>query len=170
MSTSTSTLRDLLSSLTGYARRAGWSDAEWARRSGLPKETLCRLRSRTSCDFATLAALARAVGSRVEVPPPDRLWPDVIDRAFESRLRDLVATGSTRAADWLPLGPSFFMSGVAVMLASVRGFDRRRYLELAEALHPGSTEPGVFSRWLAETPLGPSRFLPPLLAMTRRAA
>jgi hypothetical protein len=62
------------------------------------------------------------------------------------------------------------MSGVAVMLASVRGFDRRRYLELAEALHPGSTEPGVFSRWLAETPLGPSRFLPPLLAMTRRAA
>ena len=46
------------------------------------------------------------------------------------------------------------------MLASVRGFDRKLYLQLAEALHPGATVPRVFQLWLDETPLPPSRFLP----------
>ena len=43
-------------------------------------------------------------------------------------------------------------------------------LHLAEALHPGATEPRVFARWLAETPLPPSRFLPMLEMESRRAA
>jgi hypothetical protein len=68
------------------------------------------------------------------------------------------------------LGPPFFLAGLAVMLASVPALDRRTYLDLAETLHPGATEPRVFAKWLAETPLPPSRFLPMLEAEVRRAA
>jgi hypothetical protein len=77
---------------------------------------------------------------------------------------------SNRLEDWRPLGPSFFLAGLAVALASVRGFDRRRYLDLAEALHPGATEPRVFAKWLAETPLPPARFLPMLQSQRHGAA
>jgi hypothetical protein len=56
------------------------------------------------------------------------------------------------------------------MLASVPALDRRTYLDLAETLHPGATEPRVFAKWLAETPLPPSRFLPMLEAGFRGAA
>ena len=89
---------------------------------------------------------------------------------METRLVDVLGTRSTRADDWRPLGPPFFLAGLAVALASVTGLDRRRYLDLAEALHPGATEPRVFSRWLADTPLPPSRFLPMLEARLRDAA
>jgi len=166
----------LLNSLTSAARQAGWSDAEWARRSGLPKETLCRLRSRSTCDFATLDALARSVGATLTVHEgPARtsangLWPSVVDRRLEARLVDVLLTGMTRPEDWRPLGPPFFLAGLAVTLASVPSLDRRTYLDLAEALHPGATVPRVFARWLAETPLPPSRFLPMLQAGLDRAA
>lgn len=73
---------------------------------------------------------------------------------------DLLRTRSTRPGDWRPLGPSFFVAGLAVTIASVPGFDRRGYLALAEALHPGASEPRVFAKWLAETPLRPDRLLP----------
>ena len=43
-------------------------------------------------------------------------------------------------------------------------------LALAETLHPGATEPAVFARWLAHSPLRPSRFLPMVSAMVNRAA
>ena len=66
--------------------------------------------------------------------------------------------------------PSFFVAGLAVTLASASGFDRRRYLALAEQLRAGSTVPEVYQQWLAATPLPPSRLLPPLLAMRARAA
>ena len=56
------------------------------------------------------------------------------------------------------------------MLASLPDLDRQKYLDLAEALHPGATEPRVFARWLAETPLTPARFLPMLEAELRRRA
>ena len=176
MSKSTSRLSDLLDALTTSARRAGWSDAEWARRSGLPKETLCRLRSRSTCDFATLDALARsvdatfAVHERAARTSPNGLWPAIIDRQLESRLVDVLGTGTTRPGDWRPLGPPFFLAGLAVTLASVPALDRRTYLDLAEALHPGASEPGVFAQWLAGTPLPPSRLLPMLEAEFRRAA
>jgi hypothetical protein len=55
------------------------------------------------------------------------------------------------------------------MLASVDGFDRRGLLDLAEILHPGSSQVGVFALWLERSPIQPSRFLPPL-ADRRRAA
>jgi hypothetical protein len=176
MKKSTSRLSDLLTTLTASARQAGWSDAEWARRSGLPKETLCRLRSRSTCDFATLDALARSVGATLAVhgrtapATVNGLWPSVVDRRLEARLVDVLGSGTTRPDDWRPLGPPFFVAGLAVTLASVPTLGRREYLDLAEALHPGATEPRVFSRWLAETPLPPSRFLPMLEASLRRAA
>jgi hypothetical protein len=171
-----SRLSNLLTRLTAAARQADWSDAEWARRSGLPKETLCRLRSRSTCDFATLDALARSVGATLGVlesanqTTSSGLWPAVVDRQLEQRLVDVLGTGTTRPEDWRPLGPPFFLAGLAVTLASVPALGRREYLELAEALHPGATEPRVFARWLAETPLPPSRFLPMLEAGLRRAA
>jgi hypothetical protein len=56
------------------------------------------------------------------------------------------------------------------MLASVAGYDRRGLLALAEDLHPGSSEPAVFTRWLARSPLRPSRFLPLLNMEQHRAA
>ena len=176
MLASTSRLSELFGTLTSVARQTGWSDAEWARRSGLPKETLCRLRSRSTCDFATLDALARSVGATLTVHEgPARtsangLWPSVVDRRLEARLVDFLRTGTTRPEDWRPLGPPFFLAGLAVTLASVPPLDRRTYLDLAEALHPGATVPSVFARWLAETPLPPSRFLPMLEAGLDRAA
>jgi hypothetical protein len=171
-----SQLSDLLTALTASAREAGWSDAEWARRSGLPKETLCRLRSRSTCDFATLDALARSVGATLAVhelaarTTVNGLWPAVLDRQLEARLVDVLGSGTTRPKDWRPLGPPFFLAGLAVTLASVPACDRREYLDLAEALHPGATDPRVFARWLAETPLPPSRLLPMLEAGSRLAA
>ena len=47
-----------------------------------------------------------------------------------------------------------------MLLASVRGFDRRRYIELAETLHPGISQTEVFRLWLEATPIVVSRFLP----------
>ena len=94
----------------------------------------------------------------------------MVDRSLEARLVDLLGSGSTRIGDWRPLGPQFFLAGLAVMLASLPEFDRSKYLDLAEALHPGATEPRVFAKWLAETPLPPARFLPMLEAALRRAA
>lgn len=171
-----SRLPTVLGALSVVARQAGWSDAEWARRSGLPKETLCRLRSRSTCDFATLDALARAVDADLMVSTragrtsADERWPAIIDRSLEVRLVDLIGSGSTRVSDWRPLGPPFFLAGMAVMVASLPRIDRSKYLDLAESLHPGATEPRVFSKWLAETPLAPARFLPMLEAELRRAA
>jgi hypothetical protein len=98
------------------------------------------------------------------------LWPDVVDRQLESKLLDVLSTRSSRADEWRPLGPPFFLAGLAVTLASVPGFDRRRYLDLAEELHPGATEPRVFAKWLAETPVPPTRFLPMLQAQWNHAA
>ena len=98
------------------------------------------------------------------------LWPAVVDRRLEARLVDVLRTGTTRPEDWRPLGPPFFLAGLAVTLASVPALDRRTYLDLAEALHPGATEPRVFAQWLAGTPLPPSRFLPMLEVGFRRAS
>jgi hypothetical protein len=172
----TNPVSDLLAALSRMAREAGWSDAEWARRSGVPKETLCRLRSRANCDLATLAALSNALGKQLSVGLPvtqnhaSGLWPDVVDRPLEARLVDLLRSRSTRMEDWRDLGPSFFLAGLAVTMASARGFDRPSYLNLAEALHPGASEPRVFAKWLAETPLPPARLLPMLQAQLDHAA
>jgi hypothetical protein len=171
-----SRLSTLLQTLSASARAKGWSDSEWARRSGVPKETLCRLRSRQSCDFATLEALAEPLGASLGVATrrpavsKDGLWPTAVNRALELQLLDLVESGSVRAENWRSLGPPFFLAGFATMVASLPGFERDKYLALAELLHPGSTEPRVFELWLRETPTPPARVVPMLEAQFRHEA
>ena len=90
----------------------------------------------------------------------DGLYPASPDRDWQTRLLDLCASGDLDMDRWRLLGPAFFMAGVAVMLASAPGFDRRALLKLAEQLHAGSTQVGVFTRWLERSPIRPSIFLP----------
>jgi hypothetical protein len=174
MSKSTACLERLLEGLTRQARLRGLNDSAWAASAGLRKETLSRLRTRGDCDLNTLCALAQAIGAQVAIAPASARsaeghFPDRYDRHYEEGLVDLCASGMLDPAAWRAMGPAFFMAGVAVMLASVRGFDRGRYLGLAETLHPGSSHVDVFNNWLVRTPLAPSRFLPMLEARLQRA-
>jgi hypothetical protein len=151
------------------------NDAAWARAAGLPKETLSRLKRAASCDLRTLGALAQAVGYSLAAMPAQGTasgdaagshMPARFDREFEQMLLDLVAAGDLDPAAWRAAGPAYFMGGLAVLLASVRGADRERLLGLAETLHPGISTPEVFAAWLKASPLQPSRFLP-MLEQTR---
>lgn len=166
----------VLADLTSRAREAGLTDTAWAERAGVRKETLSRLRGRSTCDFATLSALAEAVGVRVVVAAAtataaaNRHFPGRMDRDYERQLLNLCTSRTLDPVRWEQLGPSFFMAGLAVMLAGTPDFDRRSLLTLAETLHPGATEPAVFARWLAASPLRPSRFLPLVSVAVNRAA
>jgi hypothetical protein len=144
------------------------------------KETLSRLRRRNNCDLGTLAALADAVGGRLvatsgtsnpkrEVSEDGHL-PAQVSREYEARLLDLLASGRHDPQTWLAEGPPFFMAGLAAMAASAHGFDRQGLLSLAEALHPGSSQPDVFALWLERSPVRPSRFLPMLRHRRNRRA
>lgn len=177
MQESTRGLATLLARLSQMARAAGLTDTQWATRAGVRKETLSRLRHRSTCDLATLNSLAEAVNARLELvttsgatTSADGHFPAAIDRDYERQLVELCASRSVMVDRWMQLGPRFFMAGLAVMLASVAGHDRRSLLALAEQLHPGSSEPAVFTRWLERSPLRPSRFLPQLNAERLHAA
>jgi len=177
MSQSTSELRRLLDSLTVSARKNGLNDAAWASAAGFSKETLSRLRRRSSCDLSTLIALADATGASlsvtIEAEPattPDGHFPRELSRDYERRLLELCSSRKLDLGEWAAAGPAFFMAGVAVMLASNADADRRGLLALAESLHPGATEVPVFARWLKRSPLRPSRFLPMLAMETKHAA
>lgn len=164
---------ELLKSLRASARQRFASDAEWARASGVPKETLSRLGTRLTCDSRTLWALAAGAGcSLVAVPaaagerdPDSRKF----DRHYESSLLDLCASGNTDGITWRPYGTAFLMAGLATLLAGAHGFDRQRYLRLAESLHVGVTTPEVFGLWLQKSPVRPARFLPMLRARISHA-
>lgn len=176
MQKSTTMLPEILAALTRQARALGLTDTAWANRAHLCKETLSRLRRRQTCDFASLGALAQAVGARlgmldmqVPVTTPDGHFPAELDRDYEDRLVALCASGNLDPHCWASAGPRFFMAGVAVMLASTDGRDRRRLLALAERLHPGASEPAVFNRWLERSALRPTRFLPLLDARVTHA-
>ncbi|MGH8187436.1 MAG: helix-turn-helix domain-containing protein [Steroidobacteraceae bacterium] len=170
-------LTEVLQALALRARAAGLTDTAWAARAGVRKETLSRLRTRDTCDFATLSALADAVECRLGVLDSAASeaataghFPRRLNREYEEKLLQLCASRTLDVAHWQELGPSFFMAGLAVMLAGDRKFDRRGLLDLAEQLHPGATEPEVFARWLEHSPVRPSRFLPLLDALVGRAA
>lgn len=170
-------LAQLLATLTREARLRGLNDSQWAQAAGLRKETLSRVRSRRTCDFASLEALARAVGVRLAALPgfpvgtsDDGHFPAAVGREYEARLLAVCASGSVDPEQWRVAGPTFFMAGLAVMLAGAQGFDRSRYLGLAEVLHPGASSAEVFALWLARSPVRPSRFLPMLRENLRRAA
>lgn len=154
----------LINQMRAAALRKHGNLGGWARAAGLPKETLSRLQSQQSCDLRTLATLAAAAGYALAVTPVDQVdrhsFPDRLSRPLETRLIDLAASGNTNADDWKQLGSPFFMGGLAVLLAGARGFERERYLRLAEALHQGISSPEVFGQWLRATPLRAARFLP----------
>lgn len=154
----------LLDQMSKAAKAKFSSDAAWAEASGLPRETLSRLKSKPSCDLRTLGALARSAGyTFVAVPDTTQGGahvPGSFGREYEDDLLDLCASANADPNVWRARGPGFFMGGLAVMLASARGFERERYLRLAEALHPGVSTPEVFAIWLKKSPLRPARFLP----------
>jgi hypothetical protein len=167
MQKSTTDFDDLLSALTRAARARQLTDTAWAASAGVRKETLSRLRSRRTADFDTLRSLAGAAGSRFNVVEmsgvrltPDGHFPAGMNRDYEERLVELCASRDLSPAAWLRFGPRFFMAGLAVMAANLRGFDREGLLRLAEELHPGASEPAVFSKWLERSPVRPTRFLP----------
>jgi hypothetical protein len=162
----TTTASEVLELMTPVARRRFGSDRQWASACGLSPETLSRLKKRESCDFRTLGLLASAAGFKLVPSRAVSDTPKTFGRQQEDELLDLCASGSTDPSVWRTYGEPFFMGGLAMMLASSRGFDRRRYLELAEALHPGMSFPEVFDLWLKSTPVQPGRFLP--LARHRR--
>jgi hypothetical protein len=160
-------LAEILKVLTTHARGRELTDSEWAQRAGVRKETLSRLRRRESCDFETLRSLAQVAGARLAAlaarrpqTTADGHFPARIDRDYEERLLELCACGDLDPARWLSTGPRFFMAGLAVLLAGSDGMDRSALLSLAEELHPGASTPAVFDRWLARSPVRPSRFLP----------
>ena len=176
MEKSPTDLRLVLDILEHKARALELTDTEWAARAGVRKETLSRLRGRESCDFATLQSLARVVGASVSVvdgsmpgSTKDGRFPAQLSREYEEQLLDLCASGDVEPEHWRSYGPAFFMAGLAVMVASVPEFDRRSMLDLAEALHAGSSQVGVFALWLERSPLRPSRFLPMLSTGLRHA-
>jgi hypothetical protein len=172
MKKSSSRLEGVLVRLRTRARAYGLNDAQWAARAGIRKETLSRMRSRPSCDFATLQALAEVVDASldvVEYAEPDGLMPARVDREYEELLLALADSKDLSEDRWRAAGPGFFMAGLAVMLASVDDRDRRALLALAERLHAGMSQVGVFALWLERSPLRPSRFLP-MLASERHAA
>lgn len=177
MKKATDNLDQVIGDLTRAARAAGLNDTQWAARAGLRKETLSRLRHRGACNVSTLQVLAGALGMRLDVTrltaarlTTDGHFPTALYREDEERLLELCAARSLSPRRWAAAGPGFFMAGVAVMLASVRGFDRTGLLALAEHLHPGTSRPEVFAIWLQRTPLSPSRFLPMLDRMAHDAA
>lgn len=177
MQKSTSSVAAVLDGLTLEARRHGLNDASWCRAAGVRKETLSRLRKRSNCDFATLAALAGAVGARVGLLSPssvettqDGHFPATVGREYEQRLADLVASNNYDPKTWRSAGPAFFVAGLAVFAASMSGFDRRRLLDLAEQIHPGSSRADVLGQWLERSPVRPSRFAPMVRQRLRSAA
>lgn len=161
----------LLGEMAPAAKARFATESRWAKAAGLPKETLSRLKRQPSCDLRTLAALAESAGYRLAAIPvatdQDRA-PERFDRNYEDKLLDLAASGNQDPDAWRALGPGFFMGGLAVMLASARGFDRERYLRLAETLHAGVSTPEVFALWLGRSPVRASRFLP--MARRRKGA
>lgn len=163
----------LLSEMYSAAKGRYSTYAAWARASGVPKETLSRLKGQESCDLRTLGALAQSIGYTLTVVPASEpaagQVPKTFSREDEDKLLDLCASGNADASVWSKHGSSFFMGGLAVLLSSARDFDRERHLRLAEALHVGVSTPEVFGLWLERSPVRPSRFLP-MLRMRRQAA
>ncbi|MGQ0653259.1 MAG: nucleotidyltransferase domain-containing protein [Betaproteobacteria bacterium] len=58
-------VRDLLAAIVSAARGQGMTRRALAARAGIRAETLSRMASRGTCDFATLARLAEAAGLRL---------------------------------------------------------------------------------------------------------
>jgi hypothetical protein len=117
--------------------------------------------------------LAQACGLQLTaVPAPfvtdDGLFPAKFGRDTEEELLQLALSGSVDIARWRRTGPAFFMAGFAFFLACTDEGDRAAYTKLAEDLHPGVTSQDAFRRWLRQSPVRASRFLP-ILGQLRKA-
>lgn len=154
----------LLSQMQATAKQKFKNLRGWAEASGLPQETLSRLKGKPSCDLRTLNSLAEAAGYKIAVIPKssdnEPHFPQELSREMEMDLLALAASGNTEVDAWKHRGPSFFLGGLAVLLASGRGFDREKYMRLAEELHPGVSNHEVFAKWLESSPIRAARFLP----------
>lgn len=164
----------LLAQMAPAAKAKFGSESAWAAACGLPKETLSRLKRNPSCDLRTLAALANVAGCSIQAvsAPAEKHeghLPKSMERDYEDALVELCASGDVDVAVWRSAGPPFFVAGLAVLLAGERGFDREKYLRLAEALHPGVSVPEVYAGWLARTPVRAARFLPMVRQRMRTA-
>lgn len=84
-------------------------------------------------------------------------------RDEEERISNFIVSRSLDSREWLRHGDAFFMAGLAVLLASLESFDRRAYLQLAEALYPGASTPETFQVWLDLGRVDLSRFVPMVL-------
>src|SRR5450759_1576712 len=99
MNTST-TLRpaELLDQMSKAAKGIFSTDSSWAKASGLPKETLSRLRRKPSCCLQTLAALAQTAGYTLVAVPATvhdgEHMPNAFGREYEDDLLDLCASGN----------------------------------------------------------------------------
>ena len=63
-----------------------------------------------------------------------------------------LCAGTRDVKTWRRAGTPRFMAGMALMLASVSGFDRARYLALAQKLDPTALSVGAFEVWFAANP------------------
>src|ERR1039457_1418604 len=125
----------LLDQMSKAAKGLFSTDSSWAKASGLPKETLSRLKHNPSCDLRTLGALARTAGYTLVAVPATveggEHLPNTFDREYEDDLVDLCASGNVDPDVWRAHGPGFFVGGLAVLLASARGFERERNRRLS---------------------------------------
>lgn len=171
-------LSALIDNLTAAARRAGLNDSQWA-----AARPFARKHFPASADSPAAISIPckrwhrrlerrykQFLARRQQSATDDGHFPLRFDRDTEERLLFLCASGDLDLQHWLEYGSSFFMAGIAVMLASLRDMDRRRYLALAEALYAGSSRAEVFSLWLQRTALRPSRFVPSLRARMKSLA
>ena len=137
---------------------------------GCRRKRSVRLRSRSTCDFTTLDALPggrcrrprRRVLARGERALMDVAWPAMVDRSLECRLVDaarLRLNPHRRLASALHRA-SFSRGNRGDACEPPQNSTAQKHLDLAESLHPGATEPRVFAKWLAETPLPPRASCP----------
>ena len=156
-------LESMLATMAHAAKREKLSNRDWAEKAGVRPETISRLKQRGDCDLTTLTALAEAVDLRLALVPRLKMsTPKSFGRIEEEKLLVLCASRSLDLVKWREAGSGFFMAGVAVMLAGVRGVDRQAILAMAETLYPGMSAADTFRVWLKKSPLRPSRFLPML--------
>src|ERR1035437_1283568 len=103
----------LLDQMSKAAKERFLTDSSWAKASGLPKETLSRLKRNPSCDLRTLGALAQTAGYTLVAVPATvqggEHMPSSFGREYEDDLLDLCASGSVDSNLWRAHGPGFFM-------------------------------------------------------------
>src|SRR5471032_2481064 len=78
---------ELLAQMSKAAKGRFLTDASWAKASGLPKETLSRLKRNPSCDLRTLAALAQTAGYTLVAVPATVEGGEHMPNAFGRSMR-----------------------------------------------------------------------------------